>query len=456
VAMTLGAARPAYAAPAAAAAVVALCGAVAVLANAQPLAVVALTGLCVFAFFPRVCRLVFLAAVVVGPVINPPVLGLGAGRVYVVQVLMLCTFAGALALAARNGLHRQAAILAALTLLLVAVETVGRAHAGIAWVYRPLQVFFVAFAVRSLFRHQGGRALALALAWGATAGCTLAAAHALVPAFDPFRISRPDDIPFVSAIGSFARATGAFTYPNNLGTFAAYAVLLGAAAWLFGRPALPPRLAVALMGSGAAALLLAGSRAAGLGLVVGVLYLTYKAAPGRRVALIAAEAVVGLLVVTAVLSSPTAREVSDQRIETATGSSITGRIDDWRGALADFRASPLVGTGASESRTDNFWMLYLAQAGVAGAVLLLLLARTAFGRDPDEPEQWAPELKVALVLALCVSGLLQDSLGQTLASWFLGAVIGLSALAPPAPATPTPAPAPAGAGAMTGPPPPTR
>lgn len=445
--MTVGATRSNLAAPGTAAAAVALAAGIAVLANERPLAVVALTGLCVFTFFPRLCRGVFLATVAVGPVLNPPVLGLGAGRVYVVQALLLCTFAGALAVAVRNGLQRKAAILLSLTVLLVAVETVGRADAGLAWAYRPLQLFFVAFTVLSLFRHHGGRALTLALAWGATVGCALASLHAVVPAFDPFGASRPDDIPFVSTIGSFARATGAFTYPNNLGSYAAYAVLFGAAAWLFGRPALPQRLAVAVMLSGASALLMAGSRAAGLGLVCGVLYLTQKAAPGRRVVLIGAEVVVGLLVVTLLLSSPTAREVTDQRIETATGSSITGRIEDWRGALADFRESPLIGTGASESRTDNFWLLYLAQAGAAGVGLLLLLAVTTFARGRDEPDQWAPELKTALLLALCISGLLQDSLGQTLTTWFLGALIGLAMLRAPEPAATAEAPAVAGVAA---------
>ena len=433
-AVTLGPARTRVAVPALAVAAATLSAGVAVLANERPLYVVALTGLCVFAFFPRLCRLVFLVAVAVGPVVNPPVVGLGAGRVYVVQAVLLGTFAGALALAVRNGLARKSALLLTFTVLLIAVETAGRAHAGLAWAYRPLQVFFVAFTVVSLFRSHGARALALALAWGATVGCTLASLHALVPAFDPFAVSRPDDIPFVSAIGSFARATGAFTYPNNLGSYAAYAVLFGAAAWLFGRPAIPQRLAVAVMLSGAAALLLAGSRAAGLGLVVGILYLTYKAAPGRRVVLIGAEVVLGLLVVTLVLSSPTAREVSDQRIESATGSSITGRIEDWRGALGDFRDSPLIGTGASESRTDNFWLLYLAQAGAVGVALLLLLALTTLRTGRGEPDQWAPELKTALLLALCISGLLQDSLGQTLVTWFLGALIGLSMLSPTPPA----------------------
>lgn len=434
-AMTLGASPARAATPAAAVAVaaVALCATAAVLANERPLYVVGLTGICVFVFFPRVCRAVFLATVAVGPVVNPPVVGLGSGRVYVVQALMLCTFAGALVLAARNGLHRRAVMLAAFTLMLVAVQTVGRDDAGLAWAYRPLQVFFVAFTVVALFHGRSGRVPALALAWGSVAGCTLATLHALVPAFDPFRLSRPDDIPFVSAIGSFARATGAFTYPNNLGTFAAYAVLFGASAWLFGRPAIPHRLAAAVMASGGAALLLAGSRAAGLGLVCGVAYLTYKADPRRRALLIGAEVVVGLMVVSLVLSSPTAREVVDQRVESATGISITGRVEDWQGALADFRESPLIGTGASESRTDNFWLLYLAQVGGVGVVLLLLLAGTTFRSDREGPGEWAPELKVALLLALCMSGLLQDSLGQTLVTWFLGALIGLSMLAPPDP-----------------------
>jgi hypothetical protein len=411
--------------------VVLLCGLVALLASQKPAYVVGLTGLSVFLFFPRVCRLAFLATVVIGPVFNPAVLGLGAGRVYVVQVLMLCLFFGATAVALRNGLHRRAVLIVALTVLLIAVETVGRADAGVAWVYRPLQVFFVAFTVVALFRHHSARPVALALAWGSTIGCTLASLHALVPAFDPFRLSRPDDIPFVSAIGSFARATGAFTYPNNLGSYAAYAVLLGASAWLFGRPALPQKLAVAVMVSGASALLLAGSRAAGLGLLCGVLYMTYTAAPGRRVVLIAAEVLVGLIVVTAVLSSPTAREITDQRIQSAAGISLTGRIEDWQGSLREFRRSPLIGTGASEARTDNFWLLYLAQAGAAGVVLLALLAGAAFTRDDDGSAALAPELRTALLIALCLSGILQDSLGQTLTTWFLGALIGLCLLPSP-------------------------
>jgi hypothetical protein len=409
-----------------------LTGAAVLLIDLRPFYALGLAALCAFAFFPRFCRLAFLGAVAIGPTFNPPVLGLGAGRVYVVQSLLVCTFVGAVVFAARDGMHRKAAMLLAFTTAFVAVETLGGQHAGIAWVYRPLQIFFVAFTVRALFQHRSKTVLH-ALAWGSIVGCALASANALVPSFDPFRLSRPSDIPFVSAIGSFARATGAFTYPNNLGSFAAYAVLFGASAWLFGRPDLPRRLAVGLMVTGAAALLLAGSRAAGLGLLCGILYLTFRAAPGRRVVLIGAELVIGLVVVTAVLSSPTAREVSDQRISSATGLSLTSRVDDWRGAIQDFRASPLVGTGASEARTDNFWLLYLAQSGLIGVALLTLLARSSLARDPDGHRGLAPEMKVSLLIALCVSGLLQDSLGQTLTTWFLGALLGASMLASRAP-----------------------
>jgi hypothetical protein len=42
-------------------------------------------------------------------------------------------------------------------------------------------------------------------------------------------------------------------------------------------------------------------------------------------------------------------------------------------------------------------------------------------------------MKVSLLIALCVSGLLQDSLGQTLTTWFLGALLGASMLASRAP-----------------------
>ncbi len=408
------------------------------LANEKPVYVLGITGLCVFLFFPRVCRLVFVGTIAIGPMFNPPVVGLGSGRVYVVQILMVCTFLGAISVAARSGLHGPATQVLVLTVLLIGVETVGRADSGLAWVYRPLQVFFVAFTVVALFRHHAPRPLVLALAWGSTIGCTAASVNALFPAFDPFRFSRPSDLPFVSAIGGFARATGAFTYPNNLGTYGAYAVIFGASAWLFGRPDLPRKLAVAVMASGASALLLAGSRAAGLGLTCAILYLTYRAAPGRRVVLIGAEVVVGLIVVTAVLSSPTAREITDQRVQSATGISLTGRIDDWRGSLREFRKSPLIGTGASESRTDNFWLLYLAQAGAAGIVILAALARVTFALHPGRARELAPEMRAGLLLALCVSGLLQDSLGQTLTTWFLGALIGV-ALLDPAPPAPEPA-----------------
>ena len=110
---------------------------------------------------------------------------------------------------------------------------------SLGWIYRPLQPFLIAIAVSVLFRNRSDRSLVRALAWGSTVGCSLAVVQSLLPVFDPFQFSRPSDIPFVSTIGDFARATGGFVYPNNLGTFAAYSGLFGLAILLFGRPNCP-------------------------------------------------------------------------------------------------------------------------------------------------------------------------------------------------------------------------
>lgn len=409
--------------------------AVAVLANRRPAYVLALAAAAAFSFSPRLCRGALIVGVFVAPTVNPAVLGVGAGgggtiaggRIYLLQGTLLLILLGAVAVAARTGMHTAALKLVGLGLLLVAVETVGRPHAGMAWIYRPLQVFFTAFAVRALFGRVGDRGLLLALAWGSALGCALASLNALMPDIDPFVLSRPSNLPFVSAIGGFVRATGAFTYPNNLGTFAAYTFILGAAAWLFGRPRLPQVLAVALMVTGGSALYLSGSRAAGLGLVAGSLYVTVRAAPRRRVLMVLAELTAGLFLVFAVLSSPTAREVAQERIESSSGESLTLRVEGIRESLRVFRAAPLFGPGASESRTDNFWVLNLAEGGLAGAAILLLLARLTLtsGRPKRYPELWG-----GLLITLCVSGLLQDSLGQTLTTWFLGALAGVALLAP--------------------------
>ena len=398
-----------------------------VVASRWPLVDIGLAGLAAFVCFPRLCRGVLVAVVLVGPLFNPPLLGIGTGRVYLLQALIVGVVAGGVVLATRNGMHRSAFALVALAGLLVAVETIGRPNAGIAWVYRPLQVFFVAYAVRSLYLDRGDALLVQAVAWGSVLGCALASVHALFPAFDPFAVSRPADLPFVSAIGDYARATGAFTYPNNLGTFAAYSVLLGASAWLLGRPHLSRGLAVAVMAAGSAALALAGSRAAGLGLLVGLLYLTAKAGPKRRGVLLAAEAVFGLAVVTFALTSPTGREVVEQRVSSATGESFFGRVEAVRETVDEFRRSPLVGTGSSESRIDNFVILHVTQAGIVGAVLLVGIGLVAL--RTRQPKRY-PELWAGLLLAMGVSGMLQDSLGQTLVTWFPGALLGISMLRP--------------------------
>lgn len=378
-----------------------------------------------FAMFPGLSRCVIICIAAVGPTFNPPVLGIGAGRLYVVQALIVGVVIGGLASATRNGLSKSAVTLVTLVFLLVLLETIGRPSAGIAWAYRPLQLFLVAFAVRSLFVGRDHRHLLLALGWGSAVGCGLAAVHAVLPTLDPFVFSRPTDLPFVSTIGSYVRATGAFTYPNNLGTFAAYTVLFGASSWLLDRPSLSSRLSVAMMCSGFSALVFSGSRAAGLGLIFGLVYLTAKAAPKRRTLILAAEGLIGLALLVAVVNSPTALEVVNQRASSAAGISLFGRIGAFQEPIRSFLASPIIGAGSTESNLDNVIILYVSQTGILGMLLFAGIARCTL--KTGKRKQF-PELMNALLIALGISGMLQDSLGQTLSTWFIGTVLGLSML----------------------------
>ena len=177
----------------------ALVAAHAVIASRLPLVDLGLAVVCAFLFFPRVRRVVLLGIAAAGPTINPPLFGLGAnngggvagGRIYVVQALIVLVIIGGVAHCARNGMQVQAVAVTALAVLLVLVQTVGRPHAGPAWIYRPFQLFLLCFAVRSLYAKGRDRPLLLALAWGSAIGCALASLNALVPTFDPFEVSRP-------------------------------------------------------------------------------------------------------------------------------------------------------------------------------------------------------------------------------------------------------------------------
>jgi hypothetical protein len=301
--------------------------------------------------------------------------------------------------------------------------------ASLGWVYRPLQPFLIAFAVGVLFRGRRDRGVVGALAWGSTIGCSLAVLATLIPGFDPFELSRPHDIPFVSQIGSFARATGGFVYPNNLGTFAAYSALLGLAALLVGRPALSRRLAAALAVSSLAALLLSGARAAMLGLMGGAMVLALKANVSRRLVLVGGGLVVVLILLLTTGASRSADVVLQERLSTATGSSLSIRTKSWNAAIDDIVASPVFGVGALESRLDSMWLLAMQTGGIVGVAILVLLAKLTWGGDRKLGVRY-PEVRFALVIAFCISGVFQDSLGQTLASWALGAMLGVASLPP--------------------------
>ena len=214
------------------------------------------------------------------PSYNPAVLNTGSERLYVGGVLVLAAATTAVVplFAARAWWVLAAASFAALYVLEGAVRT-HHSFNVIANAYRPLQPIVAYCACALLLTpERRGRWLMLLLAGGAI-GSTLAALHTFVPGFDPFSVSRPSQ-PFISEYGSglgsgLRRETGAFAYPNNLGTYCAYIAVIG----LTVMPTKRDRKVLILLGLVVApaltGLFVSGARAALLGFLAGAVVLAW-------------------------------------------------------------------------------------------------------------------------------------------------------------------------------------
>jgi hypothetical protein len=359
------------------------------------------------------------------PVANPVISSAGSGRVYLSGLLIgVVVVSGAWA-ALRRRSH------AGITVYLLSVLYIGllllqkssvHGVAAVAWGARPLQFFLVTASLSLLARGRKGVAEAL-LRWafyGASLGCVLGVAHSLIPAIDPFAFTRPADIPWTSKVGSYVRASGGFVYPNNFGMYGAYAAVAAVVIYVRGVD-LPKRLTYLVLFGGTCAVVFSASRAAAITLIAGTLVTGLRAYGHRRAArrvreLVGRLALPSLLLLVSLGASASAMGIVQARLVTATGTSLAARVQAWGQAWSAFSASPIFGAGISDSRLDSSFLLYLVTSGIVGALLLVAMG-VATGRVIADREAW-----IAIVVGLLAGAVVQDSLGQTLVTWFPAAL----------------------------------
>ena len=364
------------------------------------------------------------------PSYNPAVLNTGSERLYVGGVLVLAAATTAVVplFAARAWWVLAASSFAALYVLEGAVRTHDSFNV-IANAYRPLQPIVAYCACALLLTpERRGRWLMLLLAGGAI-GSTLAALHTFVPGFDPFSVSRPSQ-PFVSEYGSgLQRETGAFAYPNNLGTYCAYIAVIGLTVMSTKRD----RKVIILLGlvvtSALTGLFVSGARAALLGFLAGAVVLTWRQ-KHIRLPLVGGLVGAGLLFAGFLTLTGHWHQVVADRIG-GVGTSLSIRFPAWQSAWHVLLRSPLYGAGPFTGTIDAS-LAYLIQVGGLIAVALVI---GMYWFSALRPVRFGDRSSVPLLVAVAASSLLQDSLGQPLVNWLIGAGVWLisSPLRAPAP-----------------------
>lgn len=190
------------------------------------------------------------------------------------------------------------------------------------------------------------------------------------------------------------RATGIFTQPNQLGTFAATGTLIGVGVFFYLRSWRLKALVVGATGIALLALLLSLSRGAWIGFCFGIVVLLFKLPQARRAL---AVGFVPLLVLALSLGSFASTnpqvEIVGERLKSITGerNPYDDRPTIWAEAMREIQDDPVTGQGpgsfpvastraTSESRTTfadhahNLVLTWAAEDGLLAAGLAALLA----------------------------------------------------------------------------------
>jgi hypothetical protein len=408
-------------------------GAAVIAAIAPPLIAVGTGGVLLCCLFPRQLGPVALFGLATtAPLLNPAVTGSAAdGRVYAsagfVVMLVACALGSVILDSERIPKYALAAVIASILYCLVMAFRPD-VQGALPWLYRPLQPVLLSLAVILVTwsRPEMARRALTVLILAGTIGAGLGVANALFPPFDPYALTRPADLPWQAMVGSYIRATGGFVYPNVFGLFCAYLAVAAAAARLQGLIGL--RLAQFAVLFGLLGTITSVSRASIGGLALGFLFVVWHADRTKRTSRIVGSIVFGGATLMALAQTQVGADVLTDRITDSTGQSFTLRqINTLRG-LQDFWEHPFIGTGIVQSRLDNGVLLYLSMGGIVGFILLCA-ALVFVARTQDSGKNFIPLGSKAMIIVLLGSSLLQDSLGQTLSSYFIGLGLGLFSVA---------------------------
>ena len=356
------------------------------------------------------------------PIFNPALYKAGDERLYLGTVVVIA--AAALMLPSLASL-RFAWIAGGLALAAAYVLETGllRGDLGLGVVgnsYRPLHPLLV-FAACAVFLLAADRERWLRVFLvGGLVGCSLAVLNTIVPAIDPFALSRPDDLGWQgdAKFITSERQAGAFVYPGNLGPYAAYvaiAAMIGlerTRARLFSL-----NLYTAALLFGALAIAVSGSRAAALGLVVAAGVVVWRS-PWLRTPLLATGLGAAALLVGAAWAAGVLGEIVESRVFQADLSAEL-RIASWRAGWEPFLENPLFGGGVIPNTIDSTLFYYLGVGGLVGLALVLAMYWVTLLR-PLRNGDWTA---LPIVLAQLAVGITQDSSGQPLASRAFAAAI---------------------------------
>jgi hypothetical protein len=369
-------------------------------------------------------RIALLLLFLLSPSFNPPLYQAGDERLYFAMALLLIAAATAIPQASRAWWVRSAAVLATLYVVEVGLGRGDYRLGLLGNAYRPIQpvVAYVAccFVIGDSRRDRYLNYFLM----GGLVGTSLGILHTLVPAFDPFALSRPN-LGWISQYGGvLKREAGAFAYPNNFGMYSAYVAIIGLSALARGREQIRNSLAFAASLTGLLAVLVSGSRSALLGLSVAALLVLWRS-PRLRVPVIALSAVTLCVFLVSLALTGFSGVVLRDRIGGISGS-LSIRTKAWHQSWDVFVRSPVFGGGLVSNTIDSTFFYLLEVGGALAIALIVALYWTSILRPLRQRRDGTGAI-LALALA---SSLLQDSFGQPLVNWVIGAGVFLVATPP--------------------------
>ncbi len=286
-------------------------------------------------------------------------------------------------------------------------------------VYRPISAVVVFCACAVLLRDADRQLWIRLFLLGGLVGCGLAVIHAMFPSIDPFGPSRPN----IDALYfGYRREEGAFSYPGNLGPYAAFVAIVGLVTMerLRIRPLWPSLYTVSAV-IAALAIAVSGSRAAALAILVGTVVIGVRSAR-LRIPLVIGSVFVIVLAFLVLLAAAPVDDLVESRVGQTEGS-VNVRYEGWKDTLDILRDNPLFGAGVHADTVDGTVFYLLGVSGIVGLLIVAAMYWVTVLR-PFRARDWTG---LPLLLAAVGIAILQDVLGTPLNTWALAAGVFLLA-----------------------------